>query len=169
MPSSAPPVPRPRVPMWAKWVLSFGVGAILLVALIIYVNHNNSDSPPSNNLAGQTRANREAEVVVERDQAPHVIRLAPGTSAHDRMVRAVRASMSALVSRGIIDGPLQRVRCTTHGAGDRLGLSCVATAADVNYDFVGAATLRAHRLTYCKRDQPPVPSMNIPVSRRCQA
>jgi hypothetical protein len=27
----------------------------------------------------------------------------------------------------------------------------------------------AHRLTYCKRDEPPVPSMNIPVSRRCVA
>jgi hypothetical protein len=155
--------------MWAKWALSFGVGAILLIALIIYVNHNNSDSPPSTNLAAQTRANREAEVVVERDQAPHVIRLAPRTSAHDGMTRAVRATMSALVAKGLIDGPLQHVRCAAHRAGERLGLSCVATAAEVNYDFVGVASLPAHRLTYCKRDEPPVPSMNIPVSPRCQA
>jgi hypothetical protein len=81
----------------------------------------------------------------------------------------VRATMSALVSKGIVDGPLQRVRCTPHKAHGRVGLSCVATAADVNYDFVGAADLAAHRLTYCKRDEPPVPSMNIPVSPRCQA
>ena len=25
--------------MWAKWALSFGVGAVLLVALVIYVDH----------------------------------------------------------------------------------------------------------------------------------
>ena len=169
MPSSARPAPRPRVPMWAKWVLSFGVGAVLLVALIIYVDHHNSDSPPSNNLAAQTRANREAELVVERDQAPHVIALAPGESAHDRMIRVVRTTMSALVSEGVVDGPVQHVRCTARGTGDRVGLSCVATADDVNYDFVGAASLPAHRLTYCKRDEPPVPSMSVPVSPRCRA
>jgi hypothetical protein len=45
----------------------------------------------------------------------------------------------------------------------------VATAADVNYDFLGVVDVPAHRLTYCKRDEPPVPSMNIPVSRRCVA
>jgi hypothetical protein len=155
--------------MWAKWVLSFGVGAILLIALIIYVDNHNTDSPPSNNLAAQTRANHEAELVVERDQTPHVIRLARGTSGHAGMVRAVRATMSALVAKGLIDGPLQHVRCASHPAGDRLGLSCVATAAEVNYDFVGVASLPAYRLTYCKRDEPPVPSMNIPVSPRCQA
>jgi len=155
--------------MWLKWVLSFGVGAILLVALIIYVNDHNTDSPPSNNLAAQTRANREAEVVVERDQAPHVITLVSGQSPQAAMTHAIRTTMSGLISRGIIEGPLQRVRCLPHRARGRVGLSCVATAADVNYDFVGAASVSAHRLTYCKRDEPPVPTMNIPVSPRCQA
>ncbi|HEY2321208.1 MAG TPA: hypothetical protein VGH67_23060 [Solirubrobacteraceae bacterium] len=155
--------------MWAKWVLSFGAAAILLVALIIYVDHHNTDSPPSQNLAAQSRANREAELVVARDQAPHVIRLASGLSAQAGMTRTVRAAMSGLIDKGIVEGPLQHVRCTPHRAGGRLGLSCVATANDVNYDFVGVADPPARRLTYCKRDEPPVPSMNIPVSARCQA
>jgi hypothetical protein len=155
--------------MWTKWVLSFGVSAILLVALVLFVNHHNTDSPSSQNLAAQTRANREAALVVERDQAPHVIRLASGVSPRSGMVHAVRAIMAGLVNTGLIDGPLQRIRCTTHGTGDRLGLSCVATASDVNYDFAGVASLPAHRLTYCKRDEPPVPSMSIPLSPRCRA
>jgi hypothetical protein len=169
MSPSAPTARRPRFPMWAKWVLSLGAGAILLAALIIFVDHHNTDSPRSQNLAAQTRANREAALVVERDQAPRVIRLAAGLSPRAGMTRTVRATMSGLIDKGIVDGPLQHVRCTPHGHGDRVGLSCVATANDVNYDFVGVADVPARRLTYCKRDEPPVPTMNIPVSARCQA
>jgi hypothetical protein len=154
--------------MWAKWVLSFAVGAILLVALIIFVDHHNTDSPPSQNLAAQTQANREAEIVVERDQAPHVIKLAPGLSPGAGLTRTVRATIAGLVNKGIIEGPLQRVRCTPSDHGARVALSCVATANGVNYDFVGVADVRAHRLTYCKRDEPPIPTMNIPVSARCR-
>ncbi|MGZ4175617.1 MAG: hypothetical protein ACXVRW_15200 [Solirubrobacteraceae bacterium] len=170
MPPSSRSVPRPHLPMWAKWVLSFGVGAILLVALIIYVDHHNSDSPPSQNLAAQTRANREAELVVERDQAPRVIRLRRGVMPAAGIERAVRSTMSGLIDKAIVDGPLQRIHCTRHGSGaGRLGFNCVATANDVNYNFVGVVDPAAHRLTYCKRDEPPVPSMNIPVSPRCEA
>jgi hypothetical protein len=154
--------------MWAKWVLSFGVGAILLVALIIFVDHHNTDSPPSQNLAAQTQANREAQIVVERDQAPHVIRLATGLSPREGLTKTVHATMTGLVNKGIIEGPLQRVRCTPHDHGGRVALSCAATANGVNYDFVGVADVRAHRLTYCKRDEPPIPTMNIPVSARCR-
>ncbi len=154
--------------MWAKWVLSFGVGAALLVALVIYVDGHNTDSPPSQNLAAQTRANREAALVVARDQAPHVMSLALGIGPHAGMVRIVRATMSSLIGKAIIDGPLQRVRCTRTGAAaGRVGFACVATARDVNYDFVGAVDAAARTLTYCKRDEPPVPSQNIPVSPRC--
>lgn len=156
--------------MWAKWALSFGVGAVLLVALIIYVDHHNTDSPPSQNLAAQTRANQEAALVIERDQAPRVVALRRGATPANGLIGAVRATMSGLITRGTIDGPLQKVRCTRHGGGAGTpAFSCVATAADVNYDFLGVVNVPAHRLTYCKRDQPPVPSMNIPVSRRCVA
>jgi hypothetical protein len=156
--------------MWAKWALSLGVGAVLLVALIIYVDHHNTDSPPSQNLAAQTRANQEAALVIERDQAPHAITLRHDATPVKGLIGAVRATMSDLINRGIIDGPLQKVRCTRRGGGAGTpAFSCVATAADVNYDFLAVANEPAHRLTYCKRDEPPVPSMNIPVSPRCVA
>jgi hypothetical protein len=159
---------RPRFPLWAKWVLSFGVGAILLVALIIFVDDNNTDSPPSENLAAQTKANREADEVVAQDQAPHVVTIRHARSPRAGFVRTVRATMNGLIDRGTIDGPLQHVRCRRSGtASGTMGLSCVATANDVNYDFLGVVDQSAHRLTYCKRDEPPVPSQNIPVSPRC--
>ena len=170
MPARVTSSPDSRLPMWAKWVLSFGVGAVLLAALIIYVDHHNTDSPPSQNLAVQTRANREAALVVARDQSPRIARLAAQAGPHAGIVHAVRVAMSHLVGRGTIPGPLQHVRCTRHAGGaGRLGFSCVATANDVNYDFLGVVNVPARQIIYCKRDEPPVPSMNIPVSTRCQA
>jgi hypothetical protein len=156
--------------MWAKFAVSLGVGVILLVALIIFVYHNNTDSNRTLTPSEQAKVNKEAERVVAVDQAPRVLTLRPGESPRAGFVRTVHATMSDLVNKGVVDGPLQRVRCTRHGgrAGD-LGFSCVATAADVNYDFVGVVDTSAHQLTYCKRDEPPVPAQNIPVSPRCTA
>jgi hypothetical protein len=159
---------RQRFPLWAKFAVSLGVGVILLVALIVFVDHNNTDSNRTLTPAEQARVNTEAELVVAQDQAPQVVRLTRAETPHAGFVRTVRATMSGFVNKGVIDGPLQRVRCTRHGgrAGD-LGFSCVATANDENYDFVGVVDAPARRLTYCRREPPPVPSDKIPVSPRC--
>ena len=156
--------------MWAKFAVSLGVAVILLVALIVFVDHNNTDSNRTLTPSEQAKVNKEAELVVASDQAPHVVRLKPGESPHAGFVRTVHATMSGLVNRGIVDGPLQRVSCTRHGGrAGNLGFSCVATADDVNYDFVGVVDTSARQVTYCKRDEPPVPSQIIPVSPRCTA
>jgi hypothetical protein len=156
--------------MWAKFAVSLTVGVVLLVALIIFVNNNNTDSNQTLTPSEQAKVNKEAALVVAADQAPHVVTLARGETPHAGIVRTVRATMSSLVNKGVADGPLQRVRCTRHGGqGDRPAFSCVATAADVNYDFVGAVDIPARQLTYCRREPPPVPSEKIPVSPACTA
>jgi hypothetical protein len=156
--------------MWAKFMLSLSVGAILLVALIIFVNHNNTDSNQTLTPSEQAKVNREAALVVAADQAPRVVTLTRAESPSAGFVRTVRTAMSGLINKGVVDGPLQRVRCARHGGGaDQPAFSCVATANDVNYDFVGVVNATAHQLTYCKRDEPPVPSQDIPVSPRCTA
>jgi hypothetical protein len=154
--------------MWAKFAVSFGVGAILLVALIIFVNHNNTDANQTLTPAEQAKVAREATLVVEADQAPHTITLRRGESPRAGVVRTVRATMSGLVNKGVIDGPLQRVRCTRHrGHAGRPAFSCVATANDENYDFVGVVSVHARQLTYCRREPPPIPSEKIPLSPLC--
>jgi hypothetical protein len=156
--------------MWAKFTVALAVGAILLVALIIFVNHNNTDSNQTLTPSEQAKVNKEAERVVAADQAPNEAQLRGGESPHAGFVRTVHTAMSGLISKGVVDGPLQRVRCTRHGgAAGRQAFSCVATADDVNYDYVGVVDVPGHRLTYCKRDEPPVPSQNIPVSAACTA
>lgn len=169
LPRSGPPA-RPRPPLWARWVLSLGVGLILLVALVVFVEHNNSNSEGSQNPAAVARANREAQVVVGQDQAPHVGAVAPGQAPRSALAHAVGGAMRAMIAVGTIDGPLQRTGCTPtgHRHGD-LTFKCTAVAAHVSYPFLGVVNATAHRLVYCKRDQPPVPSMDVPVSRRCTA
>jgi hypothetical protein len=156
--------------MWAKFAMALMVGAILLVALIIFVNHNNTDSNQTLTPSEQAKVNKEAERVVAADQAPQVVKLTHGDSPHAAFVRTVHTAMASLINKGVVDGPLQRVRCLPHGGGGgHSGFSCVATADDVNYDYVGVVDVPARRLTYCKRDEPPVPSQNIPVSAACTA
>ncbi len=154
--------------MWAKFALSLAVGAILLVALIIFVNNNNTDSNQTLTPSEQAKVNREAERVVAADQAPRVVTLNGNHSPKAGIERTVHAAMAGLINKGVIDGPLQRTRCTRHGGGaGRPAFSCVATANNVNYDYVGVVDVSARRLTYCKRDEPPVPSEDIPVSPSC--
>ena len=154
--------------MWAKFAVSLGVGLILLVALVVFVDHNNTDSNQTLTPSEQAKVNREAERVVAADQAPHVITLAAGDSARAGFVRTVRATMTGLINKGLVDGPLQRARCRRHGGGGgRLAFLCVATANDQNYEFLGVVDVTAHELTWCRREPPPVPTDRIPVSSAC--
>jgi hypothetical protein len=161
---------RLRPPLWARWVLSLGAGIIVLVALVLFVEHNSNNSQATQSPGAVARANREAAVVVAQDQAPHVVALNPGSSARAAVTRAIRADMTTMINNGIIEGPVSRAACAqTGGHSGRLAFSCTAVAAGVNYPFLGVVDTQGRQVTYCKRDEPPVPSMNIPVSRRCRA
>lgn len=161
--------------MLVRWVLSFAVAIVLMVALVLFVDaHNNDSLAPARNPQAAQRADQEAAAVVAQDQAPHVLTVPRGTDPDAAFVRAVSDDMAYRIARGIIDGNLQQVACSPvrgqpplpHGT---LGFTCTATATDVNYDYVGLVTPAARRLVYCKRDPPPVPLPAIPVSRACTA
>jgi hypothetical protein len=157
-----------RLPMWAKWVLSFTVSAVLLVALVVFVDHHNTDNLAVQSPQALARANREADIVVAQDQSPHVLAVTSGESPRRALVGAVRADMTARIDKGAISGPLQRAGCTGHGRhAGALRFTCVATSAGSNYNFAALVDVTAKRLTYCRRDVAPVPGQTIPLSRRC--
>jgi len=146
-----------------------GVAAALLLALVLFVEHHSSDGLAPESPAAEVEANREAEIIVSQDQAPHIARIRQGATPVAALEHVVRADLTAEIDRGEVDGPIQRTRCTPNGSrtARRPAFSCTVMANDVNYQFLGVVDVRARRLTYCKRDAPPVPSQNIPVSRRC--
>ena len=154
--------------MWVRWALSLGVAALLAVGLIVFVSHHNDNLLARESPKAAERANRLAAIVVSQDQAPHRVTLVAGTS-RAAVVQAIRHAMTVRIATGGAVGPLQGVRCATAGTrASEIGYRCRATAAGVGYPYQAVLDRRTRTLTFCKNDAPPVPSMNIPVSRRCR-
>jgi hypothetical protein len=158
-----------RLPIWQRFALAGLIAAVLLVALVIFVEHNNTNTNPSLNEHAEVRANREAEILVTQDQAPHSVPIRRGAAPAQALERVLHARMAAQIHRGVIDGPLKTARCTPRGAptGGRHPFSCTIEAGQVDYPYLGVVDASARRITYCKRDPPPTPSDNVPVSARC--
>jgi hypothetical protein len=151
-------------------VLPFGIAAVLVVGLVVFVDHHNGNGLATQSPAAEARANREAEILVAQDQVPHVVRLRSASDPRTAFRDAVRADMSQRINRGFIDGTLQRIACRRDGGtAAAMNFSCTVIVAGIDYPYVGVVHVAARQLIYCKRDEPPVPSQNIPLSPRCQA
>jgi hypothetical protein len=158
-------------PLWLQWVLSIVVAAAVIVALVRFVQSNTANQITTEDAAGAAQANREAEILVAEDQAPHTVRLTEHTAAAVAINRAIRADMTTMIDEGSLDGPLQRSSCAPTEAPGKAGetFGCTVSAAGVSYPFVGVVHARARTIVFCKRDPPPDPSQNVPLSRRCTA
>ena len=159
-----------RLPLWQRFALALLIGVGLLVALILYVSTHNTDSNTSTNIAAAVQANRDAEILVAQDQAPHTAHLRSGMPAATALGNAIHARMAKLVTGGAIDGPLRTAQCRPAGPGSpsRQAFRCRIVAGGVAYPYLGVVQTRAGTITFCKRDAPPVASDDIPVSRRCR-
>jgi hypothetical protein len=160
-----------RPPLWLQWVLSILVAVAVIVALVRFVQSSTANQITTENAAGAAQANRESEILVAEDQTPHAVRLTVHTAAAVAIDRAIRADMTAMIDEGSLDGPLQRSSCTRTGppGKTRQSFGCTVSAAGVTYPFVGVVDARARTIVFCKRDPPPIPSENIPLSPRCTA
>jgi hypothetical protein len=160
------------LPLWLQWVLPFGVAAAVVIAVVLFVNHQTNDVPlipPITNPRAIAEQNREDHIIVRQQQAPHVVKLKPGVTPSAGLRAAVVGYMTYQINHGAIDGTIKRASChSVAGAtSGRQVLRCDVTASDVTYPFDGVVQPAARVITYCQRVQPPVPSMNIPVSKRC--
>jgi len=152
-------------------VLPFGFGTALVIAVVLFVHHSN-DVPliaKVTNPQAIAEQNREDNIIVRQQQAPHVVKLKPGVTPSDGLRAAVVGYMTYQINQGAMDGPIKRASCRSvaGGTGVRQVLRCDVTASDVTYPFDGVVQPAAGVITYCQRVQPPLPSMNIPVSKRC--
>jgi hypothetical protein len=154
-----------------RWVLSIAAGVTILVLIVRFVSSNSTSGPGAPiNPAAVAEANRESEILVREDEAPHVVRLKPGTAPSSALNATVRAYVASLIAHQIVIGPIGRSACIPlahHGGRAPLPFRCAVIAGGVGYPFLAAVDVRARRITYCKQDPPPIPSENIPVSRRC--
>ncbi len=162
------------LPLWAQWVLPFSVAGAIVLAVVLFVQYQTNQVPAiagPNSAAAVAEQNREATILVRQQQAPHRARLRPGQSPAAGLRTAVVAYLSHQITVGNMDGPVERSSChpAAGSTGVRQVFRCSVTASKqmVTYPFDGVVQPASGRITYCQRITPPVPSVNVPVSRRC--
>jgi hypothetical protein len=158
--------------VWLQWAIPFGVAAAVVVALVAFVRHQTNDVPQIANVTSKSaivEQNREDTIIVRQQQQPHVVALKTGQSGSEVLRGAVVRYINSQVAHGAMPGPVKKSVCRVAGGGTtaRAVYHCSVTAADVTYPFDGVVEPSARAVTFCQRVAPPVPSMNIPVSKRC--
>ena len=161
------------LPPWLQWVLPFAVAGGLVLALVLFVQ-SASNGPVEDNYnspAAVREQYREDNILVREQQAPHHAVLAAGEPAGAALRKAVVAYMTRQINVGSIDGPIRRASCkpAAGGTSARLVFQCAITASAemVTYPFDGVVQPSARAITYCQRITPPIPTMNVPVSKSC--
>lgn len=159
----------PRPPLWVQWILSLAVGAAALVALVMFVTANAGNYSVAKLVPSAVkRANQEAEVLTMQDQAPHLIAVSSAADPRGALLLAIRSDMNRKISQGQVSGPLQRSSCKrSGGSASAPAYACVATAASVNYLYVGVIHVGAGKLVWCRHDEPPVPGQPVPLDPSC--
>jgi hypothetical protein len=162
-----------KPPLWARWLLTILGFAVLIAAVLITIHEINDSGSSAPERPAEVEANREGQIVIEEDQAPHTSSLHSGTPAGTALARAVGADVRNLIRHGALTGPLQGVRCTPAGTrhSERQAFHCTTRAAAITYPFLGVVDEHTRQLTWCKVDPPPVSNgpQEVPVSPRCRA
>ena len=158
-----------KIPLRVRWAVSFAVAIAAVVLLVRFVESQGNSSLVKVSSRNLRIESRQADIVIGEDQAPVTLRVPAGHSASSVLMAGVRRDMTHRITTATIDGPLGRVACGEAGhRGGRVAYHCTAEAGHVGYPFVGVATARTHRVVFCKKDFPPLPSENIPVSASCE-
>lgn len=159
-------------PLWARWLLTILAFAILILAAVVVI-HDNSEgtsAPTKSEREAEVEANRESNVVIEEDQAPHTARLATGVATLTTLERAISNDAHSRIQAGNLTGPFQSVHCEAKrvAAANRT-FHCTVNAASVKYPYLAVLDERTRQLTWCKLDPPPTGSApEVPVSPRCK-
>lgn len=130
-----------------------------------------ASGPTHQEITAEFEANREGDIVVEEDQAPHTAPLPSGISHQVALEDAIAADARHRVRSGELTGPFQNVSCATFGSSraGREAFHCTVRSAHIAYRFVAVFDAPARQLTWCKIDPPANGATAIPVSPRCHA
>jgi hypothetical protein len=159
------------LPLWGRWVITIAGYAIVIGVIVFLVSGGSSSGVSTQSeVKAEAQANREADLVIEEEQAPRVAPLSSHTAVPAALMAAITKDVNARIAASQLTGPLQHVRCAPSGASHagRAPFRCTVTTANIVYPFDAIAELRARQLTWCKVEPPPTTgSGEVPVSPRC--
>jgi hypothetical protein len=159
-------------PLWARWLLTIFAFAVATFVVVVFV-HDHSEgtsAPTKSELGAEVEANREGDIVVEEDQAPHTAPLHAGAPPLIALERVIASDARDRVAAGDLTSPFQSVHCKVKGAaGANQAFDCTVHAAGVAYPYLAVFNKRTHQFTWCKVDPPPTGGApEVPVSGRCK-
>lgn len=163
-----------ELPLWARWLLTILVFALAGAAIVIVVHDaNTSNSASRSEASAEAEADREGQIAIRQDEAPHVAPLGAGANARVALEHAIAADARGRIAHGQLTGPLRRVHCAAAGPAHagRRPFSCTVQSAGIAYPYMAVADEASRRLTWCKVDPPPTPGAppEVPVSASCRA
>jgi hypothetical protein len=161
-----------RTPLWARWLLTILAFVVLiLVGRSVLRNSEGASGPTTSERQAEVEANREGDIVVEQDQAPHTAPLRDGVPRRVALEHEIAADARSRVQGGELTGPFQSVRCAASGSprGGRQAFRCTVHSAGIVYAFVAVLDAPTHQLTWCKVDPPANGATALPLSARCRA
>ena len=159
--------------MWLQWALALAAAAGLVVALVVFVNKENATAnmpAPVTKPSAIAAENRQADVIMRQQQAPHHSRLRRGTRPAQALRDAVLAYLSSQIRTGAMNGPITGSSCVAAASSTaaRQVLRCNMVTANVTYPFDGVVEPARGLITFCQVVQPPVYGMyHIPISKNC--
>jgi hypothetical protein len=160
-------------PLWARWLLTIFAFAVLILAAAVVVHDHSegSSAPTKSEREAEVEANREGNVVIEEDQAPHSARSRAGVPTRVALERAIASDAHGRIQAGNLTGPFQSVHCRAKGgAGPKRAFRCTVRAAGVAYLYLAVLDERTRQFTWCKVDPPPGSGApEVPLSSRCRA
>jgi hypothetical protein len=140
---------------------------------VIVIHAVNDSGASTSERSAALEADREGQIVIAEDQAPHTSPLRSGAPTRVALQRAISLDMDSRIRHGALTGPLQGVSCTPAGQrhSGRQAFHCTARAAAIAYPVLGVVDERTRQLTWCKVDPSPVSNgpQEVPVSPRCRA
>jgi hypothetical protein len=159
-------------PLWARWLFTIFAFAVATLAVVAFV-HDHSEgtsAPTKSEREAEVEANREGNVVIEEDQAPHTGRLGASVATLTALERAISGDAHGRIQAGNLTGPFRGVHCEAKGAaGAKRAFRCTVYAAGVAYPYLAVFNGRTRQFTWCKLDPAPVSgALEVPVSARCR-
>jgi hypothetical protein len=159
-------------PLWARWLLTILTFAVLTFAAVVFVHDHSegSSTPTKSEREAEVEANREGNIVIEEDQAPHTAPLRSGAPTLTALERLIAGDAHSRIQAGNLTGPFQSVHCEAKGAaGANRAFRCTVDAAGVAYPYLAVFNERTGQFTWCKVDPPPTGGApEVPVSPRCK-
>jgi hypothetical protein len=159
-------------PIWARWALAIVVAAAVTAGVVIAI-HRAGPETSTTEAGAEAEINRDADIAIAEDQAPHSADLSAGTAPVAALEQGIGDDVRGRIESHQLTGPLQGVSCEAAGAGKagRLPYRCTVRSAGISYPFVAVVDERNKLITWCKVDPPAQGSTGpeIPLSPNCRA